>query len=197
MSLEGERGRESSDNAGASPRPGAGDEEHQSAKPTKPPDATCQMASEAVTDPTNPKVRGAGPAEPVGKSYGPNDEPQENDVDEDLPRAHPPPPPIYHHPPSTNPPNVAKDVTMTLRTQDDDSSGRDERGVDGTSGQAALAKWRVEGHTRVKRAKDRIEGPEDEGLQVNRSGGKEVKNEDDEDSPSTPSIKSPSSSTSK
>ncbi|KAF9236177.1 hypothetical protein BU15DRAFT_77276 [Melanogaster broomeanus] len=45
--------------------------------------------------------------------------------------------------------------------------------------------------------KDRIEGPEDEGLQVNRSGGKEVKNEDDEDSPSTPSIKSPSSSTSK
>ncbi|KAF9236176.1 hypothetical protein BU15DRAFT_64265 [Melanogaster broomeanus] len=43
--------------------------------------------SEAVTDPTNPNVRGAGPAEPH------------------------------------KPPNVTKDVTMTLRTQDDDSSG--------------------------------------------------------------------------
>ncbi|KAF9236558.1 hypothetical protein BU15DRAFT_63912 [Melanogaster broomeanus] len=78
MSLEGERGRESSDNAGAIPRPGAGDEEHQPAKPTKLPDATCQIASEAATDPTNPNTKGAGPAELVGKSCGPNDEPQGN-----------------------------------------------------------------------------------------------------------------------
>ncbi|KAF9236174.1 hypothetical protein BU15DRAFT_77274 [Melanogaster broomeanus] len=142
MSLEGERGRESSDNAGASPRPGAGDEEHQSAQPTKPPDATCQMASEAVTDPTNPKRKGrwtsraggqvvwterraTGERErgQGGEETAEEDDQHLKDVDEDLPRAHPPPPPIYHHPPSTNPPNVAKDVTMTLRTQDDDSSG--------------------------------------------------------------------------
>ncbi|KAF9233697.1 hypothetical protein BU15DRAFT_66360 [Melanogaster broomeanus] len=39
MLLEGERGHESSDNAGASPRPAEGDEERQPAKP-KPPDIT-------------------------------------------------------------------------------------------------------------------------------------------------------------
>ncbi|KAF9245434.1 hypothetical protein BU15DRAFT_71185 [Melanogaster broomeanus] len=44
-------------------------------------------------------------------------------------------------------------------------TSRDGRRVDGTNGQAALAKWRVEGHARVKRAKVRIEGPEDKGLQ--------------------------------
>ncbi|KAF9245684.1 hypothetical protein BU15DRAFT_58666 [Melanogaster broomeanus] len=46
MSLEGERGRESSDNAGASPRPAEGDEEHQPAKP-KPPNITDRRVNSA------------------------------------------------------------------------------------------------------------------------------------------------------
>ncbi|KAF9231756.1 hypothetical protein BU15DRAFT_82008 [Melanogaster broomeanus] len=73
---------------------------------------------------------------------------------------------------------------------------RPSRRVDSTSGQAAQAKWQVEGLARVEKTKDRIEGPEDEGQQVNRGGGKEVKNEDEEDSPSAPSTKPPSPSTS-
>ncbi|KAF9242347.1 hypothetical protein BU15DRAFT_60471 [Melanogaster broomeanus] len=95
MSLEGERGHESSDNAGASPRPAEGDKERQPAKP-KPPDVTDvaatprtqddsggdvgvhrthvvprnpQMASNEAADATNPDATSAGSTAPVGRLH--------------------------------------------------------------------------------------------------------------------------------
>ncbi|KAF9232703.1 hypothetical protein BU15DRAFT_80942 [Melanogaster broomeanus] len=153
------------------------------------PNPTHQAASNAAADPTTPNAKSAEPREPAGaprkpqnvlyKSVGSSARGETQEADEEDPQS------------------VSLEGEQGHELSDEAGPNpRPSKRVDSTSGQAAQAKWQVEGHARVEKMKDRIEGPEDKGQQVNQGGGKEVKNENEEDSPSAPSTKPPSPSTS-
>ncbi|KAF9219661.1 hypothetical protein BS17DRAFT_769882 [Gyrodon lividus] len=136
------------------------------------PNATCQVASNAAAELTTPHVKSAEPQEPAGapcqlqnmphKSVGSSARGKTQEANEEDPQS----------------------VSLEGEQGDQESSNNDEasqsmslegerghelsdkagphpmpRRVNSTSGQAAKAKWQVEGHARVEKTKVRIEGP--------------------------------------